>query len=533
MVDVDRNHSLQQAVQQPWWTSPGVHEAGAGGCHSSNNNSSLLDNPASSSAESWGFVGPVLNFNVPTSFTFVSRNTPTVGSQVPVGLPWSTPVAPNIAADSNLHFDFDFNLPSTRTNLAQALHNSFCPQLDFPQAGSFWRQLPEPLLCMPAPVPFNAIEENDPAATSDSRSFHFVDTPTATSRSSPTLVLGNCNSVSSQPTHDLQFATLPRDSHNGADLTSQLEATNKCLHKDDNSNDDDDSDGGAGSANSITRGNPLQFFDMPATSSRKRTRAASNLDDATGPSSSISKRRTSTAGRQTTAASRAPSRPVMNAWAEVPDSDDLFGSDPFGDAEEELKMFDLTKDDVRPGELPLSNQPKEQEDNRVKLARFECIICMDNASNLTVTHCGTLLIAYTPPLVMRSQLTITLTNHRPHVLRTMPPPSYARRSYQEDLPHVPTKARITAQTRMHDFQDCKNVFPFGIEAHAFQAARQAASTIELLGPCMRVQDVDDSLAMRWAQGCKDCLHPSETSTMSYAQRGEIQQRCWKYEASFI
>lgn len=37
----------------------------------------------------------------------------------------------------------------------------------------------------------------------------------------------------------------------------------------------------------------------------------------------------------------------------------------------------------------LLKQQQQDEANRpVKLAEFQCIICMDNPTNLTVTHCG-------------------------------------------------------------------------------------------------------------------------------------------------
>lgn len=139
-----------------------------------------------------------------------------------------------------------------------------------------------------------------------------------------------------------------------------------------------------GSATQVPTNGAILFPppNMPAAASRKRSRAASCIDDRTGPSAGSNKRKTNTVGHRPTNAARAPST-VVNL-AEWSDSDDLFGPD--------AQVYDLTNDDVQPGELVVHNNPKkeEEEDNRVRLAKFECIICMDNASNLTVTHCGML-----------------------------------------------------------------------------------------------------------------------------------------------
>ena len=51
--------------------------------------------------------------------------------------------------------------------------------------------------------------------------------------------------------------------------------------------------------------------------------------------------------------------------------------------EEDLEVLDLSKADEVPKELQ-----KPAIDNRVKLSKFQCVICMDDVSNLTVTHCG-------------------------------------------------------------------------------------------------------------------------------------------------
>jgi hypothetical protein len=54
---------------------------------------------------------------------------------------------------------------------------------------------------------------------------------------------------------------------------------------------------------------------------------------------------------------------------------------------DDLTTIDLTEATEVPDEL------REVEvDNRIKLVAFQCVICMDDVSSLTVTHCGTSLI---------------------------------------------------------------------------------------------------------------------------------------------
>ena len=41
-----------------------------------------------------------------------------------------------------------------------------------------------------------------------------------------------------------------------------------------------------------------------------------------------------------------------------------------------------------------------KEDKRIKLGRFMCAICMDDVTNLTVTHCGTLRSHWARPVLL-------------------------------------------------------------------------------------------------------------------------------------
>lgn len=70
------------------------------------------------------------------------------------------------------------------------------------------------------------------------------------------------------------------------------------------------------------------------------------------------------------------------------DDDDLFGENLTTQGSEivdgeELTTIDLTEANKVPEELK-----KPQEDNRIKISKFQCVICMDDVTTLTVTHCG-------------------------------------------------------------------------------------------------------------------------------------------------
>ncbi|ODA82560.1 hypothetical protein RJ55_01067 [Drechmeria coniospora] len=66
--------------------------------------------------------------------------------------------------------------------------------------------------------------------------------------------------------------------------------------------------------------------------------------------------------------------------------DDLFGENEHAKSKAdvgELATIDLTSTNEVPEELT-----KPATDNRVKLSAFQCVICMDDVTTLTVTHCG-------------------------------------------------------------------------------------------------------------------------------------------------
>lgn len=118
---------------------------------------------------------------------------------------------------------------------------------------------------------------------------------------------------------------------------------------------------------------------MPAVAtSKKRNRAAAALDEIAGPANA--KRPRSQSGG-TSVSSRKPIKPRRTVpTVVIPDSDDIFAIE---DDDGKQELYDLTENDRLPEE-----QKVVKEDTSTKLCKFECIICLDAASTLTVTHCG-------------------------------------------------------------------------------------------------------------------------------------------------
>lgn len=204
-------------------------------------------------------------------------------------------------------------------------------------------------------------------------------------------------------------------------------------------------------------------LEMPSTldnGARKRNRSMPSADDRAGPSR---KRRRSpntvSVASHTAARVRKTTRrtPAMKL-----DSEDPFVIEDEDDTK--VEMVDMTADDNILDEL--QNMPER---TSTKLGKFECIICLDAASTLTVTHCGIFLRLLLSPLD-EHQLT---SPSRPHVLRHLPAPGHARRGHQEDLPYVPSEARgpTTGWPAEEQGQD---VLPPGDEASAHQETGQAA-----------------------------------------------------------
>ncbi|KAI1857884.1 uncharacterized protein JN550_012959 [Neoarthrinium moseri] len=113
----------------------------------------------------------------------------------------------------------------------------------------------------------------------------------------------------------------------------------------------------------------------PPPRTRKRSRTSATP---TGTSSATSRRLSTSSGKP---------RPVktLKSTRKAPAThDDVFETSSVADKEDDDEdILDLTGTNEVPEQLL---QPKV--DNRVKLSKFQCVICMDDVSGLTVTHCG-------------------------------------------------------------------------------------------------------------------------------------------------
>ncbi|KAK7737792.1 hypothetical protein SLS53_006412 [Cytospora paraplurivora] len=124
---------------------------------------------------------------------------------------------------------------------------------------------------------------------------------------------------------------------------------------------------------------------MPASRAKRSRAAASSDGSSDGPP--IVKR------------ARLVDLPRLQQPVTIPERDDLLSL--FGDDEDGIEVYDLTRsEDELPEELL-----KPQEDDSVKLSKFECIICMDAATNLTVTHCGHMFCAQCLHQAMHTEVT--------------------------------------------------------------------------------------------------------------------------------
>jgi hypothetical protein len=135
------------------------------------------------------------------------------------------------------------------------------------------------------------------------------------------------------------------------------------------------------------------IVDLSSPKTERHSASPSGIDPNT-PRAPLSRKRSHAAA--TTASSRAspqrrhgssaarsnPIKPLKGSRRSSALDDDLpFDSSSISGNDEE-EVLDLTGTEM-PEELL-----KPKVDNRVKLTKFQCVICMDDVSNLTVTHCG-------------------------------------------------------------------------------------------------------------------------------------------------
>lgn len=131
---------------------------------------------------------------------------------------------------------------------------------------------------------------------------------------------------------------------------------------------------------------------MPAVAtSRKRNRVTAALDEVNAGPATIKRPRSESSSNNngvgvSSTSSKRPSKPSRPAPPVVNLDSDPFAID---DDEGRQELFDLTEHDT----LPEANKVIK-EDTSTKLCKFECIICLDAASTLTVTHCGMSLLLF-------------------------------------------------------------------------------------------------------------------------------------------
>lgn len=142
---------------------------------------------------------------------------------------------------------------------------------------------------------------------------------------------------------------------------------------------------------------------MPAPTRQTRKRRATNdvpsssPSESPAPSTRSSKRRapqrasTSSADKPEASSWReaAPSKrtaPLPRTGTKTEPAEELIVFES-SDIEEDsgLKVIDLVDKDEVPEEVA---EPEPKEKNTVRLGTFQCVICMDDVTDLTVTHCG-------------------------------------------------------------------------------------------------------------------------------------------------
>lgn len=72
----------------------------------------------------------------------------------------------------------------------------------------------------------------------------------------------------------------------------------------------------------------------------------------------------------------------------------MFESSDVEEEESKYQVIDLVDKDEVPEETAEPEPEPPKEDNTVKLGAFQCVICMDDVTDLTVTHCGMSFVLY-------------------------------------------------------------------------------------------------------------------------------------------
>jgi hypothetical protein len=165
----------------------------------------------------------------------------------------------------------------------------------------------------------------------------------------------------------------------------------------------------------------------PAETMPSRKRSAATAAAADPPTSSPT-----TPGRQ-------KRRRTSNAAAQPPEPDPVAAEDSGSDSD----VIDL-RDPTKLTEQLLQRQ--QEKAGRIRLGQFQCAICMDHATSLTVTHCGSYSITpfNIPPT---SRLTSV---KRPPLLRRLPFHCPADPVPEAQVSHLQTKDRVQAARSLQE-----------------------------------------------------------------------------------
>ncbi|KAL6853148.1 hypothetical protein J3F83DRAFT_559608 [Trichoderma novae-zelandiae] len=131
------------------------------------------------------------------------------------------------------------------------------------------------------------------------------------------------------------------------------------------------------------------FNTMPTTSGRLRGRAPPDTHGSSAAAAAPARK------RRRISPSAAPPTSAQSAVIEddLDDIDSLFGSSPSRPASANSKAEDYTTIDLTEATDVPEELKKPEVDKRVKLSAFQCVICMDDVTGLTLTHCGHLFCA--------------------------------------------------------------------------------------------------------------------------------------------
>lgn len=248
----------------------------------------------------------------------------------------------------------------------------------------------------------------------------------------------------------------------------------------------------ATSATSRTSSSPEPATDMPAQRQTRKRRATNDLtasspSDSPAPSTRTNKRRAT----RTSTASSSSDRPVVSSFRaaavaasaaqpkrtaplrrtntkiEPLEAPIVFDESSEGEGEAEYKVIDLVDKD----EVPEPEPEPGEEKNAVRLSAFQCVICMDDVTALTVTHCGMsfAIKSRNPiPFSFTWWLTCFFAISRPPLLLGMPALLPPHRRQQEGLSHLPPESRDQPRGRQVHLQ-VQRLLAAGAEAYDEQA----------------------------------------------------------------